>query len=39
MQNLSGGIDIDSENHHVIIMNEKGVLIFDQKVRYTFEEF
>ncbi|MBF0542747.1 MAG: IS110 family transposase [Nitrospirae bacterium] len=39
MQNLSGGIDIGSENHHVIIMNEEGVVVFDHKVRHTFEEF
>ena len=39
MQNLTGGIDIGSENHHVIILNEEGVVIFDKKVRHAFEEF
>lgn len=38
-QNLTGGIDIGSEKHHVIIMDEQGVVIYDQKVSHKFKEF
>jgi hypothetical protein len=36
---LPGGIDIGSENHHVIIMDDTGKILYDRKVAHRFSEF
>jgi transposase len=36
---LSGGIDIGSESHHVIIMDGTGKVLYDRKVAHRFSEF
>ena len=39
MKSLSGGIDIGSESHHVIIMDGNGKVLCDRKVAHKFREF
>src|SRR3989304_4045730 len=39
MKSLSGGIDIGSESHHVIIMDDTGEVLYDRKVAHQFSEF
>ncbi len=39
MKSLSGGIDIGSESHHVIIMDGNGKVLYDRKVAHKFREF
>jgi len=39
MKSLSGGIDIGSESHHVIIMDNTGEVLCDRKVAHKFSEF
>ena len=39
MKSLSGGIDIGSEHHHVIIMGDEEKILYDQKVSHKFNEF
>lgn len=39
MKSLHGGIDIGSENHHVIIMDDTGQVLYDRKVAHRFSEF
>ena len=39
MKTLSGGIDIGSESHHVIIMDGNGKVLCDRKVAHRFREF
>ena len=39
MKALSGGIDIGSERHHVVVMNEEGAVLYDQEVAHQFSEF
>ena len=39
MKGLSGGIDIGSESHHVIIMDDGGKILCDRKVAHKFSEF
>jgi len=39
MKSLSGGIDIGSEHHHVIIMGDEEKILYDQKVSHKFSEF
>lgn len=39
MKSLFGGIDIGSESHHVIIMNDTGEVLYDQQVSHRFSEF
>src|SRR3990170_2917839 len=39
MESLFGGIDIGSENHHVIILDGNGKVLYDQKVAHSFREF
>ena len=39
MKSLSGGIDIGSESHHVIIMDDSGKILCDRKVSHRFSEF
>ena len=36
---LHGGIDIGSESHHVIIMDDSGKILCDRKVAHRFSEF
>jgi len=39
LKNLAGGIDVGSEQHHVIIMNDKEEMLYDRKVAHKFSEF
>lgn len=39
MKILSGGIDIGSEHHHVIIMNDEERILYDQRIAHRFSEF
>jgi len=39
MKSLPGGIDIGSENHHVIIMDDNGKILYDRKVAHRLSEF
>lgn len=39
MKSLSGGIDIGSESHHVIIMDDSGKILCDRKVLHRFSKF
>ena len=39
MKRLSGGIDIGSEHHHIIIMNDGEGILYDQKMARKFSEF
>ena len=39
MRTLHGGIDIGSESHHVIIMDDSGKILCDRKVAHRFNEF
>ncbi len=39
MKKLSGGIDIGSEQHHVIIINDEEKILYDRKVAHKFSEF
>ena len=39
MKSLSGGIDIGSEHHHVIIIGDEERILYDQKVSHKFSEF
>ena len=39
MKRLPGGIDIGSESHHVIIMDDTGKILYDRKVAHRFSEF
>lgn len=39
MKSLHGGIDIGSESHHVIIMNDTGKILCDRKVAHRFSGF
>ncbi|TAL22806.1 MAG: hypothetical protein EPN94_10455, partial [Nitrospirae bacterium] len=39
MKSLHGGIDIGSENHHVIIMDAAGKILCDRKVAHRFSGF
>ena len=39
MKKLPGGIDIGSESHHVIIMDDTGKILYDRKVAHRFSEF
>ena len=39
MNNLSGGIDIGSSSHHVIVMNRKGDILYDNRVLHRISEF
>jgi activator of 2-hydroxyglutaryl-CoA dehydratase len=36
---LTGGIDIGSESHHVIIMDGTGKVLYDRKVAHKFSKF
>ena len=39
MKGLAGGIDIGSEQHHVIIIDEGERILYDQKIAHRFSEF
>lgn len=39
MRTLHGGIDIGSESHHVIIMDDSGKILCDRKVTHRFSGF
>ncbi len=39
MKNLAGGIDVGSEQHHVIIMNDREEVLYDREVVHKFSEF
>ena len=39
MKRLSGGIDIGSEYHHIIIMDEEEKILYDKKIPHKFSEF
>lgn len=39
MKSLPGGIDIGSEQHQVIILNEEDKVLYDRKVAHRFSEF
>ncbi|MCF6336250.1 MAG: transposase [Spirochaetales bacterium] len=39
MKKLSGGIDIGSGEHHVIIINDKEKILYDRAVAHKFSEF
>ncbi|CAD7776913.1 Transposase [Candidatus Methanoperedenaceae archaeon GB37] len=39
MKRLSGGIDIGSDNHHIIIMDDEEQILYDQKIAHKFSEF
>ena len=39
MKKLSGGIDIGSGEHHVIIINDKEKILYDRAVAQKFSEF
>lgn len=39
MKKFSGGIDIGSEYHHIIIMDEEEKVLYDQKIRHNISEF
>ncbi len=39
MKTLPGGIDIGSESHHVIIMDDNGTILYDRKVAHRFSKF
>jgi len=34
MKRLSGGIDVGSESHHIIILDEEDNFLYNQKVAY-----
>jgi transposase len=39
VKELSGGIDIGSEFHHVIVINDEGEVLYDKKVLHRFSKF
>jgi transposase len=39
MMSLVGGIDVGSERHHVIIMNDKEEILYDREVAQKFSDF
>jgi len=39
MKRLSGGIDVGSESHHITILDEKGKVLYHQKVAHQLDEF
>ena len=39
MKKLSGGIDIGSEYHHIIIMDDEQKILYDKKIAHRFSEF
>jgi transposase len=39
VKRLSGGIDIGSNYHHIIILDDEGKIVYDQKIAHRFSEF
>ncbi len=39
MKRLSGGIDVGSERHHVIIMDDKEKILFDREIEQKYSDF
>ena len=39
MKRLSGGIDVGSESHHILILDEKDNILYNQKVAHKLNEF
>jgi len=39
MKRLSGGIDVGSESHHIIILDDEDHILFNQKVSHQLSEF
>ena len=39
MKRLSGGIDVGSESHHIIILDEEDNFLYNQKVAHKLNEF
>jgi len=39
LKELSGGIDIGSEFHHVVVIGESGKVLYDKQVLHRFSEF
>ncbi|MBA7631548.1 IS110 family transposase ISCps4 [subsurface metagenome] len=39
MKRLSGGIDVGSESHHIIILDEEDNILYNQKVAHKLNEF
>jgi len=39
MKRLSGGIDIGSESHHIIILDEEDNVLYNQKISHKIDEF
>ena len=39
MKRLSGGIDVGSESHHIIILDEEDNFLYNQKVSHQLSEF
>ena len=39
MKRLSGGIDVGSDSHHIIILDEKDNILYKQKVTRQLNEF
>jgi len=39
VKKLSGGIDIGSEYHHIIIMDDDQKILYDKKIAHRFSEF
>jgi activator of 2-hydroxyglutaryl-CoA dehydratase len=39
MKRLSGGIDVGSESHHIIILDEEDKVLYNQKISHRINEF
>ena len=39
MKRLSGGIDVGSESHHIIILDEKDNFLYNKKISHRINEF
>ncbi len=39
MKRLSGGIDVGSESHHILILDEEDNVLYNQKVAHKLNEF
>ena len=39
MKRLSGGIDVGSESHHIIILDDEDHILFNQKIAHELSEF
>jgi activator of 2-hydroxyglutaryl-CoA dehydratase len=39
MKRLSGGIDVGSESHHIIILDEEDNVLYNKKIAHRINEF